>query len=118
MSDRYLKIVLTVIAVELFWLGVKDIGTPVAAQATTPVIIRGVELPKGVMVPIQAMTPVSVVAERPLAVSLDGPVQLTERPLSVSVDTPLRIQGPVEITATKPIPTEAAPYIPSTRPGE
>ena len=32
MTDRYLKIILTVIALELFWLGVKDIGTPVAAR--------------------------------------------------------------------------------------
>ena len=35
MADRYLKVVLTVIAIELAWLGVKDVGTPVAAQANT-----------------------------------------------------------------------------------
>src|SRR4030095_17094987 len=32
MSDRYLRIVLTVIALELFWIGVKDFATPLGAQ--------------------------------------------------------------------------------------
>ena len=32
--DRYVKTVLTIIALELFWIGVKDLGTPVTAQAS------------------------------------------------------------------------------------
>ena len=40
--DRYVKTVLTIIALELFWIGVKDLATPVTAQAAlTPVVIRG-----------------------------------------------------------------------------
>ena len=43
--DRSVKIVLTIIALELFWIGVKDTATPVAAQAQiTPVVIRGIQL--------------------------------------------------------------------------
>ena len=52
--DRYLKIILTVIAIELGWLSVKDIAVPVSAQQTqqnqqtpqlTGVVIRGIDLP-------------------------------------------------------------------------
>ena len=32
--DRYLKIILTVIAIELGWLSVKDVAVPVSAQQT------------------------------------------------------------------------------------
>ena len=45
--DRYVKIILTVIAVELLWIGLKDGATPVVAQAQrapTPVVITGIEL--------------------------------------------------------------------------
>jgi hypothetical protein len=54
--DRYLKIILTVIAIELGWLSVKDIAVPVSAQQTqqnqqtpqlTGVVIRGIDLPCG-----------------------------------------------------------------------
>ena len=31
--DRYVKVVLTVIAIELFWIGIKDTAPPVSAQA-------------------------------------------------------------------------------------
>ena len=31
--DRYVKIVLTIIALELFWIGIKDTAPPVVAQA-------------------------------------------------------------------------------------
>ena len=46
--DRYVKTVLTIIALELFWIGVKDVAPPVTAQAQpapTPVVIRGIQLP-------------------------------------------------------------------------
>src|SRR4051812_15615073 len=49
MADRYLRIVLTIIAVELGWLGVKDVvRASVAAQAqpaATRAVITGVDLP-------------------------------------------------------------------------
>ena len=44
--DRYTKLILTIIAIELFWLGLVHSAAPVAAQADpTPVIIRGIQLP-------------------------------------------------------------------------
>src|SRR5262245_35093474 len=50
-ADRYIKIILTIIALELGWLALKDTAVPVSAQqqqqqrdVATPVVIRGVEL--------------------------------------------------------------------------
>ena len=44
-GDRYLKIILTIIAVELLWIGIQSTATPVAAQASsTPVVIKGIEI--------------------------------------------------------------------------
>ena len=42
--DRYLKIILTVIAIELGWLGVKDLAVPVSAQQTKMVLWRAPSL--------------------------------------------------------------------------
>ena len=45
--DRYVKIILTIIAAELLWIGLKDGATPVVAQAQrapTSVVITGIEL--------------------------------------------------------------------------
>lgn len=116
-TDRYLKIVLTVIAVELLWLGVKDIGTPVSAQAQplTPVVIRAIELdPKA-----PGMLP--VYSARPLLIQADGPLPVrAERPLPVAVSEPLRVEveGEVQVVAEQPLPMRAVPYTPSERPGE
>ena len=47
--DRYTKLILTVIALELGWIAINGTGVPVLAQRSeaTPVIIRGVEGPPG-----------------------------------------------------------------------
>ena len=45
--DRYVKTILTIIALELLWIGLKDGAPPVVAQAqvaATPVIIRGIDM--------------------------------------------------------------------------
>ena len=106
-SDRYLKAILTVIALELFWLGLKDGAPSVSAQqAPTPVIVRGVQIDveqRGAL-PIAAVRPVPVTADRPLRIE-------ALRPLKIEADTPIRIQ------TDRPLAVEQVPAQPSARPG-
>jgi hypothetical protein len=45
MRDRYLKVILTVIAIELLWLGLRDLAPRVSAQAAPmPVVITRVQI--------------------------------------------------------------------------
>lgn len=91
--DRFVKTILTIIALELFWIGIKDTATPVVAQGQlTPVIIRGVQLPAG----SNDYLPVGVVGQ-PLRVGVTGPVK-------VESDRPLRVEN--------------IGYAPSKNPGE
>lgn len=122
--DRYVKIVLTVIALELFWIGVKDIAPPVSAQsqaAPTPVIIRGIQmnaagaefLPVGVVGgyrQLPANSPLSRVA-----------VDVTAgRALKIESDEPLKVEvmTPVKVEADRPLPVESVQYQPARKPGE
>jgi hypothetical protein len=90
MSDRYLKIVLTAIALELLWLAASA-ARPVAAQPSAmPVVITGIQLD-----PLVEALPVIV----------DGPVLITaDEPLKIEADRPLRV--------------ESVPYTPGTTPGD
>jgi hypothetical protein len=87
--DRYVKIVLTVIAFELLWIGVKDAAPPVSAQAQpqpTPVVIRGIQLngSEPGFLPVVSARPLRVEEARPLKVEIDDPVLVeTQRPLLV-----------------------------------
>ena len=69
--DRYTKLILTVIALELGWIAINGAGVPVLAQRSeaTPVIIRGVEGPPGkqplIPVTIMGSTILRVESERP-----------------------------------------------------
>ena len=112
MSDRYLKIVLTVIALELGWLAIKEHATPVAAQAQpTPVVIRGINLTTS---DGRDPLPVSVMDVRQvLKVEAD-------RPLPVEAPRPLRIEatGAVRIFSDQPLKVENVGYTPARRPGE
>ena len=78
--DRFVKTLLTIIALELFWIGVKDMATPVGAQAqVTPVIIRGVQIQPG----SNDYLPVGVVGQ-PVRVGITGTVAISsDRPLKV-----------------------------------
>ena len=100
LRDRYLKIILTVIAIELGWLGVKDIAVPVSAQQTqqnqspqnqqlTPVVIRGIDLPcqgnvancRETSLPVsvtRTSAPVRVTADTPLPVDARGTVRIRQ----------------------------------------
>jgi hypothetical protein len=100
--DRYVKTILTIIALELFWIGVKDLGTPVTAQAAlTPVVIRGVQIPTGSneYLPVGVVgQPVRIDATRPLKIEAD-------RPIKVETDKPLKVEN-VGFTPTRNPPGE------------
>jgi hypothetical protein len=124
--DRYVKVVLTVIALELFWLGLKHAGQPLVAQAQpapTPVVIRGIE----VTGPEAGFLPVAVVGSyrRVPASGRDsvGPLTTevtTERALKVETDRPLdvTVQGAVKVEADRPLRVETVPFTLQQRSGE
>jgi hypothetical protein len=122
MPDRYTKVILTVIALELFWLGIRDVGTPVTAQsaaAPTPVIIRGVEIKNGSRfidaLPIYEREPLAIVSARPLAVQADRPIPITSTaPMKIEADRPLI----VETASNRPLLVQSIQAIPAPRPGE
>lgn len=103
--DRYVKIILTVIAIELFWIGVRDVAPPVSAQAQaqapepapTSVIIRGIDIDG------QDVNVLPVVAGRPLR---------------VDDSRGIAVHGTVTVEAQRPLPVESVPYSPARRPGE
>jgi hypothetical protein len=79
--DRYTKLLLTVIALELGWIAVSGVGVPVSAQRNepTPVIIRGVEGAPGkeVFIPVTLVgstRPIEIVAPQPIKIEADRPI--------------------------------------------
>ncbi len=109
MQDRYLKFVLTAIALELLWIGVKDMTVPVAAQQAaeaTRVVITGVDIaPAGVS---RGALPIILRAgDSALRIQADG----TGRPLKVETDRPVTIEGerPLVVTVDRPVKVEADP---------
>lgn len=121
MSDRYLKAVLTVIALELLWLGVKDSGTPVWAQA------RGAQPPAAAQPAAPAPTRVVITGVDMDASSRGLPV-FSANPLTVEVASPVKIEAdepiaivgsaPIRVEAEKPLPVETVPFVPAKKPGE
>jgi hypothetical protein len=88
--DRYVKTILTIIALELFWIGVKDLGTPVTAQAAlTPVVIRGIQLaPRS-----EEYLPVGIVGQ-PVRIDSTRPLKIeADRPIKVENDRPLKVEN-------------------------
>jgi hypothetical protein len=89
--DRYTKLLLTIIALELGWIAVSEAGVQVSAQRNdaTPVIIRGVEGPPGkeVFIPVavvgssvlrvESARPLEVVASQPVKIEADQPIPVT-----------------------------------------
>jgi hypothetical protein len=114
-GDRYLKGILTIIALELLWLGVSH-GTPAASAqgAVTPVIIRGIQLdgpsttgflPVGIVGTYRQIPGVASATLEPPRIRIDGPVAIeSARPIKIEADSPIRV--------------ESVPYTPSVRPGE
>lgn len=121
-TDRYLRIVLTIIAIELLWLGVKDLAPGVSAQAVQAppmrVVIAGIEIdPRdGDLLPVvvagqvrggvrASLEPVQVRVAGIVPVEARGTVKIeADRPLKIEADRPLRV--------------ESVPYTPGVRPGE
>ena len=104
--DRYLRIILTIIAVELLWLGLKDLAPSVSAQAdrrpaAAPVVITGIRLddrnPDSLPVSVMGTVTVGLVPSTVVRIQSD-------RPLKVEADTPL--------------PVQQVDYVPRVRPGE
>jgi hypothetical protein len=126
-ADRYLKCVLTVIALELLWLGVRQAPPALAQQKPEPmaVVITGVRIgtQNYTTIPVAvvgSVRPQSVPASRelpniqPLSVNVPDPVQIDSRqPLAVQIaNQPLTIQS-----GTKPLVVDVLPAKPGLRPG-
>jgi len=125
-GDRYLKVVLTVIALELLWIGAKDSAPVVSAQAqpaVTPVVIRGIQIPNGeagflpvaVLGSLRQVPAAAAPLLQPLQTEIAGgrPLQIdSTRPLQVEIDRPVTVQT----DASKPLVTENVQYTATPRP--
>ena len=122
-ANRYLNVVLTIVAIELGWIALSHPAVTVSAQpAATPVVITGIELRSDDTLPVavrefqlrdrNAFLPVAVLgqvenrspAERFQPIDIRASV-----PLKVDVDRPIRIAEPVTVR----IPVTSSP-----RPGQ
>jgi hypothetical protein len=97
--DRYVKTILTIIALELFWIGIKDAAPPVAAQAApTAVVIRGIQIAPT----SNEYLPVGVVGQ-PVRVDVTRPVKIeTDRPIKIEADRALKVENVGFTPAPKP----------------
>jgi hypothetical protein len=124
-ADRYLKVILTIIALELGWIGLTLSAPPVSAQAQaepTPVIISGVQLrdradflPVGVLGQPRAVPAAVARAFQPLDTTVRN-----DQPLRVTLPVPLDVRTvtPIRIDSDRPIKVENVGYTPAQRPGE
>ncbi len=75
-ANLFLRIILTIIAIELAWIGFKDLAVPVSAQpGPMQVIVVGSLQP----LKIEADKPLKIEADQPLRVKLERYTP-TERP--------------------------------------
>src|ERR1041384_5027353 len=115
MADRYLKIILTIIALELGWLAVNQGTSPVAAQGNaTPVILRGIDLgttdaylPVGVVGAYRQVPPTQISTMERMTVRVDASAPLNVRTIA-----------PVEIDSRRPVRVENVGYTLGQKPGE
>ena len=124
-ADRYLKVILTLIALELGWIGLTLSAPPVSAQAQaepTPVIISGVQLrdradflPVGVLGQPRAVPAAVARAFQPLDTTVRN-----DQPLRVALPVPLDVRTvtPIRIDSDRPVKVENVGYAPAQRPGE
>ena len=124
-ADRYLKVILTIIAIELGWLAITHSAQPVAAQAArtvTPVVITGIELrnqseylPVGVLGGYSRIPAGVPLTQLRTTIDSDRPIRVDLPPVPLDV----RVLGPVTVEpGTRPIKFESVPYTPAQRPGE
>jgi len=114
MADRYLKIVLTIIALELGWIGFNQTMPSVSAQGNaTSVILRGIDLaadaylPVGVVGAYRQVPPSAIPTMDRLTVRVDASAPLNVRTIA-----------PVEIDNRRPVRVENVGYTPGQKPGE
>jgi len=109
--DRYTKLLLTIITLELGWIAIGNAGVQVSAQRNdpTPVVIRGVEGAPGkeVFIPVTlvgAPATINVTATRPLEVVAAQPVKIeADRPIPVETSgEPLLIRTVSDPPAFRP----------------
>lgn len=117
-SDRYLKAILTIIALELGWMAFTQSATPVTAQAApTRVVIADVEIGTN-----RGYLPVAVLGQMSSTERRFQPLDTTVRNdrLAVSVGQPVDVRpvGVVKIESDKPLLVENVGYKPAQKPGE
>jgi hypothetical protein len=126
MRDRYLKVILTIIAVELGWIALNQVTSPVGAQAAaTPVVIRGIELNPGLGDNPAGFLPVAVVGGyRQIPGTAVNQLQRVQVSVPTAVDVrtiaPVKIETdrPIKIEADRALKVESVPYTPAQKPGE
>ena len=127
-ADRYLRFILTIIAVELLWLGTRDAAAPAFAQQKpepTEVVITGVRIGKQeyTTLPVAvagSVRPNSIPSYRelpnlqPATVRVSDPVPIEARqPLIVTVgNQPLTVQS-----GMNPLVVDVVPARPGLKPG-
>jgi hypothetical protein len=123
-ADRYLKAVLTLIALELGWIALTLSGSPVSAQQQpqqgTPVVITGIDLQQS-----SDYLPVGVLGQVRNAPAAFQPIAATIRndrtnavPVSLPLPLDVRAVGAIRIDSDRPIKVENVGYTPAQRPGE
>lgn len=124
MSDRYLRIVLTVIAVELAWLGLKDaMPVRIAAQgapAATRVVITGVELAsRAEALPVSIAGSVRGAATPGWASADTLRVESGDRPLRVELSgiVNTRVTEPIRVDTAQPLSVKTVQAEGAARPG-
>jgi hypothetical protein len=121
-ADRYLKVVLTIIALELGWIALKDAAVNVSAQQSQQnqqpmsVIIRGIDLscPGNTANCRETSLPVSVTrATVPMRVTVDSPLPVDARGIvRIRQDQPVVVE-----TGERPLLIQSVPPTASPRPG-
>lgn len=125
-GDRYLKAVLTLIAIELGWIALTLSGSPVSAQQQqqqqqgTPVVITGIDLQQS-----SDYLPVGVLGQVRNTPAAFQPVATTIRndrtnavPVSLPQPLDVRAVGAIRIDSDRPIKVENVGYTPAQKPGE
>ena len=121
-ADRYLKAILTIIAIELGWIAINQAGSPVNAQqaaTATPVVITGIDLRQSDdFMPVGVLGQVRSASGRNVFQPVDMNVR-NDR-VSVSVQQPLEVRtvNAIRIDSDRPIKVENVGYTPAQRPGE
>lgn len=125
MRERYLKVILTVIALELGWIAINQSTSPVQAQANaspTPVIIRGINI-SGAPPELLPVAVAGQLRQVPAAVATQlqrVEVQVPD-PVNMRAIAPVKIESdrPIQIEAGRaPLKVEITPYTPAQKPGE